>query len=61
MLSLGAMLALSACSQSAAKDAPVKKCTKFGERCEFAPGKLGACVVRDGCTGNDCFHCQSQH
>jgi len=38
-------------------------CSKFGDRCEFAPGKLGSCVVRDGCTGSgtECFTCQSQH
>jgi hypothetical protein len=36
-------------------------CTAFGQRCEYAPGKLGACVKRDDCTGNDCFVCQSQH
>jgi len=38
-------------------------CSKFGAQCEFSPGKLGSCVVRDGCTaaGNDCFVCQSQH
>ena len=23
-------------------------CSKFGDRCEFAPGKLGSCVMRDG-------------
>ena len=36
-------------------------CREVGQRCEFAPGKLGACVVRDGCRGDDCFVCQSQH
>ncbi|HYQ00603.1 MAG TPA: hypothetical protein VER96_18120 [Polyangiaceae bacterium] len=38
-------------------------CSKFGDRCEFAPGKLGSCVMRDGCTGSssECFTCQSQH
>lgn len=36
-------------------------CTSFGQRCEFSPGKLGSCVVRDGCTGAGCFVCQSQH
>jgi hypothetical protein len=38
-------------------------CAKFGERCEFSPGKLGSCVMRDGCTGggSECFTCQSQH
>jgi hypothetical protein len=36
-------------------------CTKFGDNCEFSPGKLGSCVVRDGCTEGNCFTCQSQH
>jgi hypothetical protein len=38
-------------------------CGKFGDSCEFAPGKLGSCVMRDGCTGtgSECFTCQSQH
>jgi hypothetical protein len=36
-------------------------CAKFGDSCEFSPGKLGSCVVKDGCIGNDCFTCQSQH
>ncbi|MEI9948689.1 MAG: hypothetical protein WDO74_06825 [Pseudomonadota bacterium] len=38
-------------------------CSKFGDSCEYLPGKLGSCVVRDGCTGSgsECFTCQSQH
>lgn len=38
-------------------------CAKFGDSCEFSPGKLGSCVVKDGCTGSgtECFVCQSQH
>lgn len=38
-------------------------CTKFGQTCEVSPGKLGTCVVRDGCTEPPaaCFVCQSQH
>ncbi|HEY0467917.1 MAG TPA: hypothetical protein VGC79_27145 [Polyangiaceae bacterium] len=38
-------------------------CSKFGDSCEFSPGKLGSCVMRDGCTGTgpECFTCQSQH
>ncbi|MEI9938794.1 MAG: hypothetical protein WDO69_16365 [Pseudomonadota bacterium] len=43
--------------------ASLPACTKFGDSCEFLPGKLGSCVVRDGCTGtgSECFTCQSQH
>jgi hypothetical protein len=36
-------------------------CARFGQTCEFAPGKLGTCVQRTECTGDDCFVCQSQH
>ena len=38
-------------------------CTKFGQNCEVSPGKLGSCVVKDGCTDGSsaCFVCQSQH
>ena len=35
-------------------------CTAFGQSCEFSPGKLGTCVMKDNCT-KDCFVCQSQH
>lgn len=37
------------------------RCQKFGERCEYAPGKLGTCVQRTGCNAGDCLICQSQH
>jgi hypothetical protein len=40
---------------------PSKTCKKFGDQCEFSPGKLGACVIADPCTSGDCFICQSQH
>ncbi len=37
-------------------------CSKIGQSCEFAPGKLGTCVQRDDCpAGGSCFVCQSQH
>lgn len=57
------LLPLLACDRSAKKSAPREKarCTAFGDRCEYAPGKLGACVIRDDCAGEDCFVCQSQH
>jgi hypothetical protein len=41
--------------------AQLEPCREVGQRCEFAPGKLGACVLRDGCRGDACFVCQSQH
>jgi len=36
-------------------------CREVGQRCEFAPGKLGSCVLNDNCQGPNCFICQSQH
>ncbi len=38
-----------------------KPCTKVGDSCQFAPGKLGTCVARDDCQGQNCLVCQSQH
>jgi len=48
-------------SRSDTRSTPSKVCKKFGDQCEFAPGKLGACVQSDTCATNDCFVCQSQH
>ena len=36
-------------------------CKKFGDSCEFSPGKLGSCMERENCTGPHCLFCQSQH
>jgi hypothetical protein len=36
-------------------------CREVGQRCEFAPGKLGSCVLNDDCQGPSCYVCQSQH
>jgi hypothetical protein len=36
-------------------------CAKVGQSCEYSPGKLGTCVTKDGCQGDGCFVCQSQH
>jgi hypothetical protein len=60
---LGAGLGVLACRERAAQEAPAKfaPCTEVGQRCEFSPGKLGACVQRDGCHEKNCFVCQSQH
>lgn len=45
------------------KSSPPATCAKFGDTCEFSPGKLGTCVTKDGCTEATaaCFVCQSQH
>ena len=61
---LGLILVLLLCgcpSRAHDKGAGLPPCTKFGDNCEFSPGKLGSCVVRDGCTEGNCFTCQSQH
>ena len=49
--------------EKASSDAPaaLAPCKEVGQRCEYAPGKLGSCVLRDGCRGDACFVCQSQH
>ncbi|MBS2014281.1 MAG: hypothetical protein JST00_15450 [Deltaproteobacteria bacterium] len=59
-------LALGGCPPADKREpAPSKPeaCTKFGQTCEFSPGKLGTCVTKDGCTEAQpsCFVCQSQH
>jgi hypothetical protein len=43
------------------RSAEPKRCERFGDTCDFAPGKLGACVQKDDCTGSNCLVCQSQH
>jgi len=44
-----------------ASASPNKPCEKVGQSCEYSPGKLGTCIVKDGCEGAACFVCQSQH
>jgi hypothetical protein len=36
-------------------------CAEVGQRCEVSPGKLGSCVLIDGCRQDNCYVCQSQH
>ncbi|GAC1580210.1 MAG: hypothetical protein NVS3B20_11080 [Polyangiales bacterium] len=45
------------------KDKPSEVCIKTGEKCTFAPGKLGVCteVEQGGCANPPCFICASQH
>ncbi|NOU30016.1 MAG: hypothetical protein HOO96_19095 [Polyangiaceae bacterium] len=58
--SVGAMLL--GCPPATKREKPPStECSKFGETCEFSPGKLGTCVTREGCTQGNCFICQSQH
>jgi hypothetical protein len=47
--------------KKAAQDFAPKPCARFGDSCEFSPGKLGSCVERTGCSGPNCLICQSQH
>ncbi len=57
-------LVLTACPATQNKaGATLPPCSKFGDNCEFSPGKLGSCVMKDGCTDGaaNCFVCQSQH
>ncbi len=59
---MGASVLLLACPPATKRDKPpAAECSKFGETCEFSPGKLGTCVIREGCTQGNCFFCQSQH
>jgi len=56
------LISLAACPGSGNKQgSSLPPCSKFGDNCEFAPGKLGSCAVKDGCTTDNCFTCQSQH
>lgn len=38
-----------------------RPCKRFGDSCVYSAGKLGTCVMREGCTGQSCLFCQSQH
>jgi len=60
-LSLWLAILLTGCPESGVKKPAPAGCTEFGQSCEVEPGKLGACVVRDGCTGEGCLVCQAQH
>jgi len=57
------LLLLCGCPEQVQNDAPALNapCREVGQRCEVSPGKLGSCVLVDGCRGADCFVCQSQH
>jgi hypothetical protein len=71
-LLLAAFLAIAAaaCPPSVKSDKSGDKsgagapCSKVGQTCEIAAGKLGTCVQRDDCPPGGtagCFACQSQH
>lgn len=58
-----ALLALTTvgCPETTGSPTPNVPCREVGQRCEYAPGKLGSCVLDDDCKGPDCYVCQSQH
>jgi hypothetical protein len=49
-------------SEKSQRNGP-EPCARFGQTCEVSPGKLGTCVIKDGCSEATaaCFVCQSQH
>jgi hypothetical protein len=56
---LALALLLGGCPSGGARK--IVPCQRFGQTCEFSPGKLGTCVERTNCTAGDCLVCQSQH
>ncbi len=62
LLAFAFLISLAACPGNAdKKSSALPPCSKFGDSCEFSPGKLGSCVMKDGCSEGNCFTCQSQH
>ena len=63
LLCLTLLASLAGCPTGTKTHASLPACAKFGDNCEFSPGKLGSCIVKDGCTSGtaECFVCQSQH
>lgn len=60
MLAIVVTSLLACTTKSTSSVSPV--CRKFGDTCEFAPGKLGTCIEVPTCdAGATCFACQSQH
>jgi hypothetical protein len=49
------------CPEQTTSPTPNAPCREVGQRCEYAPGKLGSCVLDDNCKGPSCYVCQSQH
>jgi hypothetical protein len=63
-LVLALALALVACGRTdRAAPSALPACAKMGQNCEFSPGKLGTCVIKEPCdsAGPSCLVCQSQH
>ena len=61
-LRVAMVLALAGCSGATKGDgAPPATCTRAGDRCTFAPGKLGLCVEASVESPTPKLVCQSQH
>jgi len=60
---LALCLAAAGCPEhgSSSSSETLPPCKEVGQRCMFAPGKFGSCVLRDNCAQSDCYVCQSQH
>jgi len=61
VMRLCAVLAFALLTGCPSKSAEIEPCKKFGQTCQFAPGKLGSCVYKTDCSGDGCLVCQSQH
>jgi hypothetical protein len=61
LLAAATLLLLGCPAKGGKQERPAKTCSAFGASCEFAPGKLGTCVIRDNCSDTNCYVCQSQH
>lgn len=60
---LGLMFCLGCPERVSGGDGPpaLAACAEVGQRCEVSAGKLGSCVLIDGCRQGNCYVCQSQH
>jgi hypothetical protein len=56
---------LAACTKTSpdgSRTSPTAVCTKEGQNCEFAPGKIGLYTAKpDGCENAPCLTCVSLH
>jgi hypothetical protein len=58
-LAITSILATPACSRpgsatETSRQEHVAACVKEGDRCEFAPGKIGLCTAKEGSTSLTC-------
>jgi hypothetical protein len=50
----------SSSSSADASSAP-GACTREGDQCRFAEGKIGLCTAKPNCQGDGCLVCMSLH